>query len=87
MTNNRKPGVLLNWQLILYGTTDLSPMAIPQSGENDQEDIDVEVGDNSGLNEDEKDFLSAVLGNTNEEQQDINYEEIKILHDNDIQGR
>lgn len=31
--NTRRPGVLKSWQLILYGTADLSPLAVPQEDE------------------------------------------------------
>ena len=78
---NRKPGVLLNWQLILYGTADLSPMAIPQNSETDQQ----VVVDDSALNEAvENDLISATDYLTNEEQQGLNSEEMQILHNNEL---
>ena len=81
MAIDRKPGVLLNWQLILYGTADLSPMAIPQSSETDQQ----VVVDDSALNEaDENDLISATDYLTNEEQQGLNSEEMQILHNNEL---
>ena len=81
MVINRKAGVLLNWQLILYGTADLSPMAIPQSSETDQQ----VVVDDSALNEaDENDLISATDYLTNEEQQGLNSEEMQILHNNEL---
>merc|ERR1712001_188677 len=36
-SNSRKAGVLLNWQLILYGTADLSPLAMPIPQNNEEQ--------------------------------------------------
>ena len=76
-SNSRKPGVLLNWQLILYGTADLSPLAIPQSTEINQQVNNLE-GIPDDLDAEENDLLTAVLGSTNE-QQDVSYEIIKVI--------
>ena len=73
-SNSRKAGVLLNWQLILYGTADLSPLAIPQSTEINQQINNLE----EDLDTDENGLLTAVLGSANE-QQDVSYEIIKVI--------
>lgn len=64
-TSSKKPaGVLISWQLILYGTADLSPMAVPQDTDEDSDMLDTD------------DLLASVLEN---ELQDINYPSFPLL--------